>query len=655
MYEWDEPKPDRQAPGVSMRRDVLEELLGQTVSALTAVLKPEAMREVSARAQHVEPGWKARSLDELAQILFDSGDLTTQEVIDRSGNDGAAWLARLQYEHRIIEQAIPTATGAQPRWVHAELAAEYRLAFAGDHAAAQNVLRRYLRYCGPVTFEEIRARYGFEVEWLHATLDEFVTVREIARGCFTPEVDADEYCDLRFLEQVHQRSLTLRRKEVKTVAFAAYADFLLCWQHAHPTTHISGETATAQVLQQLHGMALPAVAWERDVLPARLTADDSAALGQLLGNGEVSWVASGREARRAHLRFLGRGEGGLFLPSPHTDGLSTAAATVYESLRSEGASFGEDIESATGLTQSTTTSALVELVLAGLVTNDSLPTLRAILEYERPESRSFGNSLEAELAVRRTQPARLTPTRLRVAKQRVRARLEPETRVPTWNGRWSLVHRTALMGKPLTDTQRAERLARLLLERYGIIARECMEIESIPLDWATLFPVWERMEMRGEIRRGYFVQGLSGLQFALPEAVEALAASTAKLGTDNEVSPVVLSAVDPANLFGLPDSNVAGAPGGPKFARVPSTHLVVISGQVLLVAEDNGARISLADGVSDATITAALKAHLARPNAPRQTVVEEWNGQTLSAQNGEPLLGALGFSRSPKGMERWSH
>ena len=82
--------------------------------------------------------------------------------------------------------------------------------------------------------------------------------------------------------------------------------------------------------------------------------------------------------------------------------------------------------------------------------------------------------------------------------------------------------------------------------------------------------------------------------------------------------------------------------------------LVVAGGQMLLVAEDNGARISPADGAGNAALTAALKAYLARPNAPRQTVIEAWNGQNLSAQNGEPVLSALGFSRSPKGMERWS-
>src|SRR6185369_8912987 len=108
MYEWDEPKPDRQQQSVTIRRDVLEELLGATGKALTDVLKPEAMREVSARAQHVEAGWQARSLEELAQILFDSGDLSTAEAIERSGSSGPQWLSQLAFERRIVEQSFPT-------------------------------------------------------------------------------------------------------------------------------------------------------------------------------------------------------------------------------------------------------------------------------------------------------------------------------------------------------------------------------------------------------------------------------------------------------------------------------------------------------------------------------------------------------------------
>ncbi len=158
------------------------------------------------------------------------------------------------------------------------------------------------------------------------------------------------------------------------------------------------------------------------------------------------------------------------------------------------------------------------------------------------------------------------------------------------------------------------------------------------------------MELRGEIRRGYFVAGLSGLQFALPQAVEQLRAAS----ESDEL--VVLNASDPATVFGgeLKDIPL-------RFARIPSTHVVLWRGQLVLVAEDNGERLTtppdiappdLAPGV----IGRALQAYLARPAArtARHVVVSEWNGEPVIGSEGQLLLETLGFYRAPNGMEWWA-
>jgi ATP-dependent Lhr-like helicase len=151
------------------------------------------------------------------------------------------------------------------------------------------------------------------------------------------------------------------------------------------------------------------------------------------------------------------------------------------------------------------------------------------------------------------------------------------------------------------------------------------------------------MEMRGELRRGYFVAGLSGLQFALPEAVEELRAVAAA----HDDSPVVLNATDPANLYG----SEVGAPI--PFARLPSTHVVLIGGQPLLVAEDSGKRIKVQSAANEAVISGALEVYLARAQTQRRIVVEQWNDEPVLGSAGENILRTFGFQRTPSGMEKW--
>ena len=221
----------------------------------------------------------------------------------------------------------------------------------------------------------------------------------------------------------------------------------------------------------------------------------------------------------------------------------------------------------------------------------------------------------------------LSSTRYRDAKRRVakRLRAEPLTAVLP-QGRWSLVQRAAVLGQ-MSDEERTEKLARVYLARYGIVTRECLEREDRASDWAMLYPVFNRWEMRGEIRRGYFVEGLSGVQFAHKDAVEMLRAPMSD-------ALIVLNATDPANIADT--------------ARVASTHAVLWRGQPIVITEDNGERI-VARGDVD-MITRALQTYLERTS--RRNVVKTWNGADVRGSDGEAILQSLGFYRTPTGMEK---
>jgi ATP-dependent Lhr-like helicase len=293
------------------------------------------------------------------------------------------------------------------------------------------------------------------------------------------------------------------------------------------------------------------------------------------------------------------------------------------------------------------------------VTNDSLDALRALLSHraDAEAHRPASSALEEELAARlspRPMTGLAARARYHSAKRRVSQRLrgqEQEGDIDFWRGRWALVHRLGILGPARSEADLALARARVLLARYGIVTRAMPANEPGPWTWDVLYDQLGRMELRGEVRRGYFVTGLPGVQFALPEAVEALRAARNRVTEEPspDDAPIVLSAVDPACIYGTEGMNDA-----PAFARLPSTHVVMWRGCPILVAEDSGARLTVAGDAAPELHSRALQVYLSRPNAPRRVTVNHWNGVPVLDSAGLVVLQALGFDRTPTGLERWA-
>ncbi|MCL4395407.1 MAG: hypothetical protein M1482_11510, partial [Chloroflexi bacterium] len=371
MYEWDAPKAERQLQALSLRREVLQDLLQG--AALGDLLEPAALAEVEARGQRNAPGYQARSVEELALVLNDLGDLTADEIAARCAGDGQAWLAQLAAGRRAVELQIPTRRGLVPRWVSAERADEYRATFGvaksfGEFAqAAESILRRSIANSAVLTRDAILDRYALPESWLAETLARLVAERVIARGPFTPGGSEDVYCDTRNLEQIHRKTLAILRKQIKPVSPFAFADFVARWQHVEQP--LTGGDSLRRAMEQLRGLSLPASLWDQEVLPARVADFDPRDLDALCQSGDVVWVGE-----RGHVRFFSRGEGSLFLPAQDEAALSEPACKIVEYLKSEGASFTQDLPvPPTQLAQ-----PLLELVSASRITNDTLEALHAI-------------------------------------------------------------------------------------------------------------------------------------------------------------------------------------------------------------------------------------------------------------------------------------
>jgi len=661
VYEYDQPRGEAQLAALSVNRALLADLLQD--GTLADLLKPEAIQQVQAHVTRTAAEGRARNAEELAQLLYELGDLTEAEITSRiasdaSSDDLSVWLARLTATRRAVQREI----GGERRWVSAERVADY---LDLPHHPLP-VIRRYLMHAGPTTPDELAQRYGLPDPAIRQTL---LDLGEAAvSGPFTPD-GPEQWIDRRNLEKIHRRTLTLLRKDVRPVSLTAYADFLSHWQSLAP----EGRRRDLEgVLRQLRGMAVSGVAWERDVLPSRFDRFDPAELAERCQTGEVVWTAEGgKDPRRARVRFFFRGEGALFhtrQPDDETiQELSTAARAVRDFLREEGAALLPDIADGTGLARDPLQAALAELVLAGLVTNDTLASLHAVIGFEPPRAArpALRSSLEAQLAERRATTGdhtrALTPLRWRDAKRRARDvvatrlagergfRLDgsPSTVGASWTGRWSLVHRPGLLGKALPDEELTLRRVRLLLERWGIVTKACLERESDPFKWDALYPVLARLEVRGEVRRGYFVEGLPGAQFALPQAVEQLRDTAS--GEEHR-PPSVLSAVDPAQLFGSEEWG-----SRLRFIRLPSAAVASHRGEpVAVMALDEGA--ASVQALDDHPILPDCLNALAAWWSERSTLpgrhlkVDRWNGDDMLNNDALATLEEAGFVREGSAM-----
>jgi ATP-dependent Lhr-like helicase len=218
-------------------------------------------------------------------------------------------------------------------------------------------------------------------------------------------------------------------------------------------------------------------------------------------------------------------------------------------------------------------------------------------------------------------------------------------------GRWSVIP----WGQP-DPGARAVFQAALLLRRHGIVARELAQMDPWMPPWRVLYEVLSRMELAGDVRRGYFVEGLSGAQFALPEAVPMLqdlaVPSTA-------AAPVVLvPSLDPANLYGSgAPFDIALLDGGTRqLTRRAGNWLVLRAGRPVLIIEQQGRRLTALPSASrdDVTAALALLPEILRSDralaSRHKLTVAEWNGQSVTSTEGRELLEAVGFVRDLQEM-----
>jgi len=686
VYEGDTPKELRQMQALAVNRELLSQLLDEGL--LPDLLRPEAIQLVQHELQHLADGYRARSADELDAVLRDLGDMTSDEAAARSLGDGRAWLLQLAAQARALQVPVPAGvTGAtseaEPRWIAAEQYALYRDAWGlveqpawlpaeltnnrRDYREAQEIiLRRLFRTHGPLTRDAILARYAFNSEWLDACLGHMAAEGRVVTGYLSPGAAQQEWCDRQVLERIHRRTLAMLRKEVQPVSLPAFADFMLRWQALHPAHRHHGDDALLHAIDRLRGTVLSAEVWERDALRLRLDVDAVRELDDLVSSGKIICLGRGADARHLNLRLVERGMAGVYVADVLDEStLSEEAQKVLRFIRAEGDSDARDLASALGLSRQRAEQALVELALAGLVTTDCYADIRAIVTNAGrfcAHEASLRSSLAADLATWRAQRPSTTghapPDRRPTARgwladyqrQAPGARNgrdgEREPMAGILEGRWGRTDRYAIRGPERSADAIAEHQVRQLLWRYGVLTYDLLTHEEGLLPWSELQRQLQMLELRGQVRRGYFVAGLRGVQYALPEAVHSLR-DWGRPDAPGRGQLTLVNATDPAYLYGALEAEQAEAL---RCARLPSNYVVLQDGVPILAYEHGGQRWrSLAQCPQESVVGAVrlCREHLTEPGGlcfrPRRVLVTLWNEAPAVGGPAEPMLLGLGF------------
>ena len=636
MYEGDAPLAERRAAALSLDRDLLRELLG--AEELRELLDPGVLADIELELQCLTDGRRARTADELHDVLRKVGDLTAAEVDLRCGvASGAQWLASLLDERRAIEIGI----GDEVRFAAAEDAARYRdalgcalplglpIAFTDPVVRPlEELVGRYAKTHGPFLATDVARRLSAPVERIEGAIAALVNDDRVVLGEFRPGGVQREWCDVDVLRQLRRRSLAVLRKEVEPVEQEALARFIPAW-HGIQAERRGAESLVAAI-GMLAGAPIVASTLERDVLPSRIVAYRPAALDELCATGEVVWVGVGSiGARDGRIRMCFADQIGLLAPgwepAVAPDGAIHRALRAHLSKR--GASFwGQLREAAPEATDTELLVALWDLVWAGEVTNDTLAPLRALLA---------GGGVVPKRAPKRSgarpRPARLT-------------RLGP----PAAAGRWSLVQ--PLLEPPPPPTEAAHAQALQLLERYGVVTRETVLAEGVLGGYASVYGVMKVLEERGRVRRGYFVAGLGAAQFALPGAVDRLRSVRdpidIEISPDRVPAPIVLAATDPAQPFGatLAWPDTAGRP-----ARTASSLVLIRQGRVLAWFDRRSHHLVMFPAGAGDTVWASALADLVRTGRERSVEVRKVDGGEIPEAVGKALRSA-GFADGYRGL-----
>ncbi|WP_460903355.1 DEAD/DEAH box helicase [Paraburkholderia jirisanensis] len=556
-----------------------------------------------------EEAWpQVRSVDEMHEALSALACVTEAEAQAPRNEGWPAWLAQLAQsghatrlqiaQHDALWVPVERLTCVRALYPNAPLAPKLRVpkgyADAWDEAdALVEVIRARLSGSGPLPVPAIARPLALPAAAVAQALTRLEAEGYVMRGRFTPHAADEEWCERHLLARIHRYTVRKLRREIEPVERHDFMRFLFAWQRVATDTRGTGRDALAAVLDQLEGYEAAAGAWEEDILPARLTDYSPLLLDELCRAGKIVWTRLTERTRavsspvrstpvvllpRRHLAVWGA----LFDTQQPVE-LSSRAQLVRDALSQHGAMFFDELLADVHLLPVELETALGELVAAGLVNSDSFAGLRALL---KPAARRAASHFGRRRAVQPLIGGMDDAGRWALVQRRKTAPDEPADHAPASRRATVPATRVAAFAPEVV-----EHIALSLLRRYGVVFWRLLEREAEWLPpWRDLLRVYQRLEARGQVRGGRFVNGLAGEQFALPEAIPLLR-ETRRHAHDGAY--VGIAATDPLNLVGT---------------LLPGDKIPAVAGN----------RVLFRDGVPVATLSAGEFAYSGEPDAATQ-------------------------------------
>ena len=630
IYDGDAPLAERRAQALTLDHARLRELLGE--AELRSLLDPEVIEAHERALQRLDR--PARDADGVHDLLLWLGDLTREEVTVRASPSGESntWVEALLRERRIVQVRV----AGELRLVAVEDVGRLRdaagvvpplgLPDALLRPVADpmgDLLRRYARTHGPFQPADAARRWGLGAAAFDEVARRLVREASLVEGAFRSGIDGSELCDAEVLRTLRGRSLAALRREVEPVSGEAWSRLVLAVQGVGEARR--GDEALLNAIESIEGVALPFSELESAILPARVEGFDRRDLDALMSAGLVVWAgaeALGPYDGRIRLYLT---EHETLLAPPPNQVAGPMAARIREVLATRGAAFFTDIVRSIRGFPSEVVEALGAMVWAGEVTNDTLEPLRS----------------QARQSTRRSDRSR--PNRNALATRGIVAGTE---------GRWSL--RSSRWGEPPDPTTKRAALARALLSRTGVVTRDSVARDEIDGGFSALYPVLRAMEESGRVRRGYFVEGRGGAQFAFPGAEDRLRG----LRDDpDKPAALMLAATDPAQVFG------AGLPWptireGARPQRTAGARVILVGGALRAYVARGGTSLETflpahepAHGAAAAAIASLLASEV--DQGRRKTrVVATIDGLPAASHSLADVLRRAGFEATGDGLVR---
>lgn len=665
MYEGDAPAAERRAQALSVDVRLLRELLGE--ANLRELLDADIIEQVEAELQRTSGSRRLRHADDLHDALRQLGDLGMAEVAERMDADADALLRELETTRRAVRVRV----AGRDAWIAIEDAGLYRDAlgtalpsgianvFLGSvDQPVDALLLRYARTHGPFATAAVAERFGLVHAQAEALLRRLAAEERLLHGEFTPQRSGGEWCEPDVLRQIKRRTIAKLRGQVAPVPREVLGRFLPAW---HRVAAADPHERLEDAIIQLEGIPLGYRDLVRMILPARVRSFRPEQLDELGAMGWLVWIGHSplrADDGRVILYRRERVDRLLIPPDEETaaagiDGFDDRHRAILRHLSQRGASFHAELAAALhDVPADAVIEAVWDLVWAGLVTNDTFAALRSLGERRGTRRQAGSQRVRSDGATPTTdgsEPA--MRRRLPRGWWRQSGARAGHNRAGLPGGRWSLVR--DLVRSTISSTERAHAWAATLLDRHAIVARETAAVEALGGGFGGVYSVLRSMEDAGRLRRGYFVEGLGGVQFAYPGIIDRL---RRERDTPAEGTAIALAAADPANPWGwlLPWPALAGEDGGERSGarRAAGAAVVLVDGMPALFIDRNGRRLRAFADVNDETVARALPAlhAVARARPGRTLTIENVGAEPAIRSPLAPLLRDAGFTQDYRYM-----